>query len=136
MSHTLQSALESGQEAWIEQIDFRAAFDRVNHQGILYKLFCGYLRFCVVNIDTVNIKSIIARYGGWLYWSKLVNVVSGVPQGSVLGPFLFLLDTTELFSILENKLISYAYDSTLIAVVPSPGVRVTVADQSHCTVTS
>ena len=37
-SHTLQSALESGQEARIVQIDFRAAFDRVNHQGILYKL--------------------------------------------------------------------------------------------------
>ena len=29
--HTLQSALESGQEARIVQIDFSAAFDRVNH---------------------------------------------------------------------------------------------------------
>ena len=38
MSHTLQSALESGQEARIVQIDFSAAFDRVSHQGILYKL--------------------------------------------------------------------------------------------------
>ena len=36
VSHTLQSALERGQEAWIMQIDFSAAFDRVNHQGILY----------------------------------------------------------------------------------------------------
>ena len=38
LSHTLQSALESGQEGKIVQIDFIAAFDRVNHQGILYKL--------------------------------------------------------------------------------------------------
>ena len=38
VSHTLQSALESGQEARIVQIDFSAAFDRVNHQGILNKL--------------------------------------------------------------------------------------------------
>ena len=38
VSHTLQSALESGQKARIVQIDFRAAFDRVNHQGILYRL--------------------------------------------------------------------------------------------------
>ena len=38
VSHTLQSALESRQEARIVQIDFSAAFDRVNHQGILYKL--------------------------------------------------------------------------------------------------
>ena len=34
-THTLQSALESGQ---IMQIDFSAAFEKVNHQGILYKL--------------------------------------------------------------------------------------------------
>ena len=54
--------------------------------------------------------------------SKLVNVVSGVPQSSVLSLLLFLLYTSELFSILEKKLISYADDSTLIAVVPSPGV--------------
>ena len=38
VSHTLQSALDSGQEARIVQIDFSAAFDRVNHLGILYKL--------------------------------------------------------------------------------------------------
>ena len=63
---------------------------------------------------------------GWR--SKLVNVVSGVPQGSVLGPLLCLLYTSELFSILENKLIGYADDSTLMAVVPSPGVRVGVAE--------
>ena len=41
---------------------------------------------------------------------------------------MFLLYTSELFSILENKLISYADDSTSIAVEPSPGVRVTVAE--------
>ena len=60
--------------------------------------------------------------------SKLVNVESGVLQGSVLGPLLFLIYTSELYPILENKLIGYADDSTLIAVVPSPGVRVTVAE--------
>ena len=51
-----------------------------------------------------------------------------MPQGSVLSPLLFLLYTSELFSILENKLIGYADDSTLMAVVPSPGVRVAVAE--------
>ena len=48
--------------------------------------------------------------------SKLVNIVSGVQQSTVLGPLLFLLFTLELFSILENKLTGYADDSTLIAV--------------------
>ena len=60
--------------------------------------------------------------------SKLVNFVSGVPQGNVLHPLLFLLYISELFSILENKLIGYADDSTLMAVVRSPGIRVTVAE--------
>ena len=60
--------------------------------------------------------------------SKLVNVVSGVPQGSVLGLLLFLLYTSELFSILENKLIGYADHSTLMAVLPSPGIRVAVVE--------
>ena len=60
--------------------------------------------------------------------NKLVTVVSGVPQDSVLGPLLYLLYTSELFSVLENKLIGYADDSTLIAVVPSPGLRVTIAE--------
>ena len=53
---------------------------------------------------------------------------AGVPQSSVLGPLLFLLYTSELFSILENNLIGYADHSTLMAVVPSPGVRVAVAE--------
>ena len=61
--------------------------------------------------------------------SKLVDVVLGVPQDTGLGPLLFLLYTSELFSILENKLMGYADDSTLIAVVPSPGVRVTCSSR-------
>ena len=59
--------------------------------------------------------------------SKFINVVSGVPEGSVVDPLLFLLYTSELLSILENKLIGYADDSTLMAVVASPGVKLAVA---------
>ena len=61
------------------------------------------------------------------YRSRLVNVVSGVPDGNILGPLLFLIYTSELFSILENKLIGYADDSTLMAVVSSPDIKVPVA---------
>ena len=58
---------------------------------------------------------------------KLVNVVFGVLQGRVFGRLLLLLYSSELFSIREHKLIGYADDYTVMAVVSFPGVRVTVA---------
>ena len=57
--------------------------------------------------------------------SKLVNVVTGVPQGIVLCPSLFFLYTSVFFSNLDTTLIVYADDSTSMAVVSSPGFRVT-----------
>ena len=118
----------SGQEARMVQIDFSAAFDRVNHLGILNKLCSVGIGGSVLSILTQFLSNRSQQVMVDGCQSKLVNVVSGVPQGSVLGPLLFLLYTSKLFSILENKLIGYADDSTLMAVVPSPGVRVAVAE--------
>ena len=59
--------------------------------------------------------------------SKLVNVLSGVPQNNVLALLLSLLHTSELFSILENKQIGYADNLALMAVMPCLGMRVTAA---------
>ena len=101
------------------QIYFSAAFDRVNHQGILYRLSSVGIGGSVLSVLTQFLfnRSQFFLVDGCR--SKLVNVVSGVKQASVLVPLLFLLYTSELFSILENNLISYADDSTLMAVVPS-----------------
>ena len=122
--HILQSALERGQEASILQIGFSAAFDRVNHRVIIYKLRSVGIGGSVLSILTVSIKSITARYGGvvsmnWLtscrecrravFWVRYCSYCS-----CTLRTF---------FSILENKLIGYDEDFTL-AVVTSPGVRV------------
>ena len=81
MSHTLQSALESGQEARIVQIDFSAAFDRVNHLGILYKLCSVGIGCSVLSIliQFLSNRSQQVMVDGCR--SKLVDVVSGVPQG-------------------------------------------------------
>ena len=54
---TLQSVLEGGQEARIFQIDFNAAFDKVNHQGILNKHCFVGVRGSVLSILTQFLSS-------------------------------------------------------------------------------
>ena len=83
MSHTLQSALESGQEARIVQIDFSAAFDSVNYQGILYNLCSLGIGGSVLSILTQFLSNQSQHAMVDDCRSKLVNVVPGVPQGSV-----------------------------------------------------
>ena len=97
VSYTLQSALGSGQEARIVQIDFRAPFDTVNHLGISYTHCSMGIGGSVLYILTQFLRN------KWQHdmvdgsLSKLVNVVSGVQQRGVLCPLFFLLYTTELF---------------------------------------
>ena len=55
-------------------------------------------------------------------------VVSDAPQGSVLGPLLFILYTADMWNDLEYKIISYANDTTLYAEVASPSERANVAN--------
>ena len=109
------------------QIDFSAAFDRVNHQGILYKLCSMGIGGSVLSILTqfLSNRSQLVMVDGCRI--KLVNVASACRR-TVLDSLLFLLYTSMLFSILENKLIDYADGSSSMAAVPSPGVRVTVSE--------
>ena len=122
-----QKALDAGQEVRLVQIDFSAAFDRVNHAGITYKLQEVGIGGSVLKIlqEYLSNRSQTVFVDGQP--SRSVDVVSGVPQGSVLGPLMFNIYTRELSSILENIFVGYADDSTLLAVVPSPKSRVSVA---------
>ena len=91
--NTLHSALKSGQEARIVQIDFSAPFDRV----IIYKLCpvgIGGSVFSMLTQFLSNRSQHVVVDG---CGSKLVNIVSGVLQGSVFGELLFLLYTSEHF---------------------------------------
>ena len=79
VSHTLQNALESGQEAKIVQIDFCAAFVRVNHRGILYKHGSVGIGGSVLSllIQSLSNRSHYVMVDSCR--SKLVKMVSGVP---------------------------------------------------------
>ena len=107
------------------QIDFSVAFDKVNHQGILYRL-------CSVGIG-VSVLSILTQFLSNLLWWMVVGInwrtlCQECPRAVFWCPLLFLMYPSELYSILENKLIGYADDSALIVVVPSTVFRVTVAE--------
>ena len=75
VSNTLQSTLESGQEARIVQIDFSTAFDRVNHLGILYKLCSVGIGGSVLSILTQLLSNRSQQVMVDGYRGKLVNVV-------------------------------------------------------------
>ena len=70
--------MESGQEARIAQIDFSAAFDRVNHQGILYRLYSVGIGGSVLSILTQFLSNRPQHVMVDGCQSKLVDV-SGVP---------------------------------------------------------
>ena len=59
--------------------------------------------------------------------SQWIPIISCVPQASLLGPLLFILYTSEMFELVENKQFAYADDSTLLAVVRKPADRPALA---------
>ena len=103
-------------------IDLRKAFDTSDHHILLRKLDCmgigpdwfwSYLsgwRQCVKVGDTI---------------SPFLDVTCGVPQGSILGPTLFLCYINDMSVALKCRLALYADNSALIASGPDSN---TVAD--------
>ena len=128
ITHKLQRALDCGYEARLVGLDFSAAFDRVNHEALIFKLQQFGVGGSILSILSQFLSGRTQKVVVDGQFSELKNVVSGVPQGSVLGPLLFIIYTHDMWSNLENDLLAYADDATLVAVVPSPNMRTAVAD--------
>ena len=126
ISHLIQSALDAGSEARVVQIDFSAAFDRVNHAGLIFKLKDIGIGGSFLSIISEFLCSRTQRVCVEGCFSPYSAVASGVPQGSVLGPILFLIYVAEVYSLVSNYLFGYADDKTLMSIIPSP------ADRANC----
>ena len=94
-------------------LDTSKAFDRIWHKALISKLpsFGIYPSFCDLISNFLSGLSIAAIVDG--HRSSFKSINSGVPQGSVLSPTLFLLFINDLLSITSSHIHSYADDSTL-----------------------
>ena len=95
-------------ESYLVQLDFSAAFDRVSHNSLLFTLKSIGVGGSVLSISREflsNRRQRVVVDGATGEW---IPIVSGVPQGSVLGPFLFTLYTSKMFELVENRRHAYA----------------------------
>ena len=114
LTDKISTGFDSGLFTGMILIDLQKAFDTIDHELLLEKMvFLGFsievinwFRSYISNINfQVNISKAFSDYG---------KVTCGVPQGSILGPLLFLLYINDMPQALSCDLLLYADDSCLI----------------------
>ena len=101
-------------------LDLSKAFDIVNHEILLYKLSYYGVRGVQLQWFQSYLK---CRYQYTVfnnYSSDRILVQHGVPQGSILGPLLFLIYVTDIKSSDKFEFTMYADDTTLFYSQPDP----------------
>ncbi|KAL7647645.1 UNVERIFIED_CONTAM: hypothetical protein RMT77_001245 [Armadillidium vulgare] len=113
LSDSWSSALRHFGESFAVALDISKAFDRVLHKALISKLpsFGIYPSLCDLLSDFLSGRFIAAVVDG--HRSSFKSINSGVPQGSVLSPTLFLLFINDLLSVTSSPIHSYTDDSTL-----------------------
>lgn len=124
VSHVWSSAINNHGESHLVSLDISKAFDRVWHDGLLAKLPMYGFPPCFTSwIDSfLRERSIVVRIDG--DQSRAYQVNSGVPQGSVLSPTLFLLFINDLLTSTSNPIHAFADDATLHCSLSYPSFRV------------
>lgn len=105
------SSLDTNVPTDVIYLDFEKAFDRVPHQRLLSKLEHYGVRGNLLNWIKMYLKNrtFCVRIGN--HTSSEHSVISGVPQGSVLGPILFIVYISDLSKCISSPSLMYADDT-------------------------
>ena len=98
-------------------LDISKAFDKVWHEGLVFKLKQNGISGNLLNIfeDFLrNRKQRVVLNGQTSNWE---NIHAGVPQGSILGPLLFLIYINDLAENLSSNPKLFADDTSLFSAV-------------------
>ena len=111
--HHIISALDGGKDMRFLFLDMSAAFDKVWHTGLLAKLdkhgiHRKLLKWIKDYLSDRKQRVVIEGKN-----SEYIKLTSGVPQGSILGPLLFLVYINDMPRNISTNIRLYADDSTL-----------------------
>ena len=106
----------------IVKIDLSKAFDTINHQKLIQKLNNLGLHEDSLSWIASYLSSRTQKTKFKHYTSSEEPITTGVPQGSILGPLLFICYTNDFANNLDEicQLLSYADDSTFVVSDTSP----------------
>jgi len=120
--HVFAQALDCKKNVKVIFCDISKAFDRCWHEGIIYKLSSlgigGDLLLWFKDYLTERFQKVVIRG----QCSELGLIEAGVPQGSVLGPLLFLIYINDLPSGIQSNMKLFADDVTLYITYDVPNV--------------
>ncbi len=120
ITHTIYESLEQGRDVCFVSLDASAAFDRVWHDGLIYKIQCkgvtGNLLKWFKSYLSNRFQRVVIK-GQYSEWTK---INAGVPQGSILGPLLFLIYIDDIINDIESEMFLFADDTSILESISDP----------------
>ena len=116
-THEIYKSFDDGPEVKSVFLDISKAFDKIWHEGVIFKLKQNGFSGDLLNILTYflsNRKQRVVLNGPVSTWT---SVNAGVLQGSTLGPLLFLIYVNDLCDNLSSNVKLFADDSSLFSVI-------------------